>query len=306
MRAALFLLNSPKLRIMRQMQNKKPFYFFFSLNNAYYCAPVYVSRMENTRHDTLRMKLSAIFALMLLLVPYLVKLLEAGMGWDLSFLGVYPRQARGIAGIFTHPLIHADAGHLLANTPPLFFLSWCLFYFYRQIAASILACIWVGCGLITFLIGHPGWHVGASGVVYGLAFFLFFSGVLRRYVPLMAISLLVTFLYGSLVWNMFPQFAPTGTSWEGHLAGATAGIFCAFAFRKKGPQRPDPFAGQSEADGGLSAADSPRAVPIPSLLSSSRGGVPRVRRPSPGRSSLARVACLFDPPRRPRSRRHRC
>ena len=85
------------------MQNKKPFYFFFSLNNAYYCAPVYVSRMENTRHDTLRMKLSAIFALMLLLVPYLVKLLEAGMGWDLSFLGVYPRQARGIAGIFTHP-----------------------------------------------------------------------------------------------------------------------------------------------------------------------------------------------------------
>ena len=91
------------------MQNKKPFYFLFSLNNAYYCAPVYVSRMENTRHDTLRMKLSAIFALMLLLVPYLVKLLEAGMGWDLSFLGVYPRQARGIAGIFTHPLIHADA-----------------------------------------------------------------------------------------------------------------------------------------------------------------------------------------------------
>lgn len=118
-------------------------------------------------------------------------------------------------GIFTHPLIHSGFKHLLTNTLPLFFLSWCLFYFYRSIAPSIFLIIWIGCGAITFLIGKPAWHIGASGIIYGLAFFLFFSGLLRKYIPLIAISLLVTFLYGGLIWNMLPYFTPSGISWEG-------------------------------------------------------------------------------------------
>ena len=68
--------------------------------------------------------------------------------------------------------------------------------------------IWIGAGLLTFIIGKPGWHIGASGLIYGLAFFLFFSGILRKYVPLIAISLLVTFLYGGIIWHMFPYFSP--------------------------------------------------------------------------------------------------
>ena len=106
---------------------------------------------------------------------------------------------------------------------------------------AILYAIWIGCGILTFAIGKPGWHVGASGIIYGLAFFLFFSGLLRKHVPLVAISLLITFLYGGLVWNMFPQFAKPTTSWEGHLSGAIAGTLCAFAFKGQGPQRRDPF-----------------------------------------------------------------
>ena len=79
--------------------------------------------------------------------------------------------------------------------------------------------IWIGAGLLTFIIGKPGWHIGASGLIYGLAFFLFFSGILRKYVPLIAISLLVTFLYGGIIWHMFPYFSPANMSWEGHLSG---------------------------------------------------------------------------------------
>lgn len=108
--------------------------------------------------------------------------------------------------------------------------------------------IWIGCGTITFLIGKPGWHIGASGIIYGLAFFLFFSGLLRKYVPLIAISLLVTFLYGGLVWNMLPYFAPSGTSWEGHLSGAVTGTICALAFMNHGPQKPEPFANEDEEE----------------------------------------------------------
>lgn len=74
----------------------------------------------------------------------------------------------------------------------------------------------------------------------------FFSGILRKHVPLIAISLLVTFLYGGLIWNMFPFFAKETTSWEGHLSGAIAGTICAIAFMEYGPQRPDPFADEEE------------------------------------------------------------
>lgn len=195
-----------------------------------------------------RMLLAAVIPIFLLFIMYLLKVLEVGMEWDFTRLGVYPMQKRGVFGIFAHPLIHSSFKHLLANTIPLFFLSWCLFYFYRHIASYILFTVWIGCGILTYLIGKPGWHIGASGIIYALAFFLFFSGILRKYVPLVAISLLITFLYGGMVWNMFPQFAKETTSWEGHLSGAIAGILCAIGFMGQGPQRPDPFANEEETE----------------------------------------------------------
>ncbi len=148
------------------------------------------------KHDIRRIALAAVIPLFLLFILYLLKFLEVGMDWDFRRLGVYPMEQRGVFGIFAHPLVHGSWRHLLANTLPLFFLSWCLFYFYRHIASYIFFAIWIGCGAFTFLIGKPGWHIGASGIIYGLAFFLFFSGILRKHVPLIAISLLVTFLYG--------------------------------------------------------------------------------------------------------------
>ena len=195
-----------------------------------------------------RIVLAAIIPLFLLFILYILKFLETGMDWDFTKLGVYPMEKRGVFGIFAHPLVHSSFKHLFANTIPFFFLSWCLFYFYRDIAPYIFFTIWIGCGVFTFLIGKPGWHIGASGIIYGLAFFLFFSGLLRKHVPLIAISLLITFLYGGLVWNMFPQFAKETTSWEGHLSGAITGTLCSIAFMKYGPQRPEPFADEEDID----------------------------------------------------------
>lgn len=196
--------------------------------------------------DIKRIIIAMVIPLFLLLILYLLKFLEVGMDWDFTRLGVYPLRQKGVFGIFAHPLVHSSFRHLFANTLPFFFLSWCLFYFYRNISSLIFFIIWVGCGFITFIIGKPGWHIGASGIIYALAFFLFFSGLLRKHVPLIAISLLVTFLYGGLIWNMFPFFAKPTTSWEGHLSGAIAGTICAFLFREYGPQKPDPFAGEED------------------------------------------------------------
>ena len=200
------------------------------------------------KQDLQRIFLAMMLPLFLIFILYIIKVLEVGMDWDFSRLGVYPRETRGVFGIFAHPLIHSNFAHLFANTIPLFFLSWCLFYFYRGIAPYIFFIIWIGCGAFTFLIGKPGWHIGASGIIYGLAFFLFFSGLLRKYIPLIAISLLVTFLYGGLVWQMFPYFTPANTSWEGHLSGAIMGTLCAMAFMKYGPQKPEPFENEEGED----------------------------------------------------------
>ena len=108
------------------------------------------------KQDIQRIMLAAAKPLFLIFILYILKIMEVGMDWDFSRLGVYPMEKRGMTGILTHPLIHSGFSHLLANTIPLFFLSWCLFYFYRGIADKIFILIWLGSGLLTFLIGKPG------------------------------------------------------------------------------------------------------------------------------------------------------
>ena len=156
------------------------------------------------------------------------------------WLGVYPREFSGLLGIFTQPLVHSGFKHLFSNSVPLLFLLWCLLFFYKDLGYTVFPLLWIFSGLITWCIGRESWHIGASGLVYGLSFFLFFSGVFRRHIPLMAISILVVFLYGSAVWYMFPvaELIQENISWEGHLSGAISGFTCACVLRKYGPQKP--------------------------------------------------------------------
>ncbi len=172
---------------------------------------------------------------------WLIQLLEWGLNAHWYTWGIYPRHLNGLQGIFFTPLVHEGFSHLFSNTFPLLILGWCLFYFYTDIALRSFLLIWITSGIITWLIGRESWHIGASGLIYGLCFFLFFSGILRNYIPLIATSLLVAFLYGSIIWNMFPivEIMGENTSWEGHLSGAIAGTAYAILFRKDGPQKPE-------------------------------------------------------------------
>ena len=102
------------------------------------------------RPEIRQILLTMVLPLFLIFILYMIKVLEIGMDWDFTSLGVYPLSKKGMFGIFTHPLIHSSFKHLLTNTLPLFFLSWCLFYFYRSIAPSIFLIIWIGCGAITY------------------------------------------------------------------------------------------------------------------------------------------------------------
>lgn len=171
---------------------------------------------------------------------WLVFGLEAINHWHLTSLGVLPRTAAGIPGIVSSVFIHGDITHIASNSIPLLVLGLMLFYFYRKIAIPVFLWIWLISGIWLWIggrnnVSHPTYHIGASTLIYGLATFLFFSGVFRKHLQLMAVSAVVVFLYGSILWGIFPL--KTEISWEGHLFGAIAGVMVAFNYRGEGPQR---------------------------------------------------------------------
>lgn len=170
------------------------------------------------------------------LLLWLVKLVEIFSGQSLADFGIIPRTFSGLKGILTSVFIHADINHLLSNTFPFLILGSGLMFFYRNVAVKVFMFIWLVGGFWVWLFARPASHIGASGLIYGMAAFLFLSGILKRNRNLLAISLLTVFLYGGLAWGIFPVFDER-ISWEAHLAGGLAGLFCAFVYRGEGPEK---------------------------------------------------------------------
>lgn len=181
------------------------------------------------------------FSQSVLLAPMLAVLaiwtvfwVEIRFGINLNEYGVYPRTVSGLKGIVFSPFIHGSVEHLYNNTVPLAVLSSFLFYFYREAAFRVLLLGVLLSGLITWLIGRPSYHIGASGLIYVLSSFIFFKGIFARHYRLVALSLVVVFIYGSMIWYIFP--IKEDISWEGHLAGFVTGLLLALTIRVKIPQ----------------------------------------------------------------------
>ena len=173
------------------------------------------------------------FPLLFLIVLWTIKTTEYFLHTSFSNLGLVPLDPSGLKGIIFFPLLHGSWEHLINNSIPLFVLSFALFYFYRPIAFRVFFLIYFIHGFWLWFFGRQSYHIGASGLVYGLGYFLFVSGIIRKNTHLLAISLLVAFLYGSLVWGIFPY--DPHISWEGHLTGMVAGIIFAFYYKSYGP-----------------------------------------------------------------------
>ncbi len=171
------------------------------------------------------------YPLLFVLLIWIVFWAEVRFGINLNRFGVRPGSVEGLWGIFFSPFIHSDIKHLFNNTIPLFVLSLSLFYFYRPISWKVLLIGFFSTGILTWLIGRQAYHIGASGIIYLLASFLFFKGIFSKYFRLVALSLMVVFLYGGLVWYVTP--IDPEISWEGHLSGLISGISLALIFRKK-------------------------------------------------------------------------
>lgn len=167
------------------------------------------------------------------LIIWIVFWVEVRYQVNLNDFGIYPRKLSGLKGIVFSPFIHGSIDHLYNNTIPIAILTASLFYFYRNIALKVLVWGMLISGLIAWGIGRPSYHIGASGAIYLLASFIFFKGILSRYYRLVALSLIVVFIYGSLLWYIFP--IKDEISWEGHLGGFLTGLFLAIILKAKVP-----------------------------------------------------------------------
>jgi membrane associated rhomboid family serine protease len=159
--------------------------------------------------------------------------LELRFQMNLNEYGVYPRTLKGLRGVFFSPFIHGSVEHLYNNTIPLAILTASLFYFYKRISLKVLLYGLLLSGILTWFIGRPSYHIGASGIIYVLASFTFFKGIFSKYYRLVALSLIVVFIYGSLLWYIFP--IKDEISWEGHLGGFITGLLLAIFLKTETP-----------------------------------------------------------------------
>jgi membrane associated rhomboid family serine protease len=186
--------------------------------------------VEEEKHQIIR---AFYIPLLLLYVMWLIYFIETVGGVSFSNYGIYPRRTEGLAGILFAPLLHDGFYHLFDNSIPLLVLTTSLTYFYKPVALRVLLIVWLADGVCVWLAGRSAYHIGASGVIYGEASFLFFSGVIRKNMKLLAISLLTVFLYGGMIWGIFPL--DVKISWEAHLFGGLTGTVLAFVYSKEGP-----------------------------------------------------------------------
>lgn len=183
--------------------------------------------------DKAKVRIGLIIASILLIIIWLVKIFEVYTGFELTEYGIFPRKPSGLKGIIFSPLIHSDFGHLVSNSTSLFILTFSLFALYTRSALLVFPIIYLFHGLAVWFIAREAYHIGASGLVYGFASYLFFMGLFRKDSRSIALSLLVVFLYGGLVWGVLPT--DPNVSFEAHLSGAVIGLICSIIFRKFDP-----------------------------------------------------------------------
>ena len=172
-----------------------------------------------------------VFSFSLIALVVVVFLLEVTLLPQIGALGLIPRTLWGLVGILTMPFLHANAGHLLANLGALPFLLAFLFAFHPQRMANVVVRVVLVGGALLWLFGQTGNHVGASGLIYGLAAFVIVSGIVqKRFLPVVG-AIGVAILYGSsLFWGLVPS--DPRVSWDGHLAGGVAGVLVAVARKR--------------------------------------------------------------------------
>jgi len=182
-----------------------------------------------TKTDTLRQR--AFVVGIGLAIMWGLELIDTIIGQKMNSLGIAPRDLTGLLGIPLAPVLHADFGHLVANTIPFAVLGF--FTILRGIPTFVMvtAVVTIVGGLAVWIVGSSGYHIGASGLVFGYLGYNVAMGIFERSFKSIAMAVLVALLYGGMIFGVFP--GKTGVSWEGHLFGAAAGVGWAYVSGRK-------------------------------------------------------------------------
>ena len=132
---------------------------------------------------------------------------------------------------------HDSFAHLFANTAPLLVLGTALLYGYPKSSRIVLPAVYFGTGLAVWLFARPAIHIGVSGLTFGLMFFIFVIGILRWEQRAITLSMIVFFLYGGMIWGIFPT--RPDISFESHFFGALIGSVLAVLLRNHDPRPPE-------------------------------------------------------------------
>jgi membrane associated rhomboid family serine protease len=197
--------------------------------------------MNPIKQELSELRQNIVLPLQIVAIMWLVKIIETLFHISFSNLGVLPRDVSSIWHIFTMPFIHGSWEHLISNSLPFIALGFLVLQTYKQVSLRIFTIVYALSGLGIWLMARgQSHHIGASGVIYGLAFFLFFSGIFRRDVKSMATALIVALFYGGMVWGLLP--IQEGVSWEGHLFGALSWRMVRLSLQKHQPTQTFPMA----------------------------------------------------------------
>jgi membrane associated rhomboid family serine protease len=194
-------------------------------------------KLNNPREDSRRIKRSFTIVLSFIAILWLIKIIESLMGANLFNYGIYPGQLSGLIGIILAPLIHGSFTHLVTNTAPLLILGTALLYGYPKSAKIVVPAVYIGTGLAVWLFARPVYHIGSSGLTFGFMFFVFTIGVIRWDRRAIALSMIVFFLYGGMIWGIFPNNADV--SYESHFFGGLIGFLLAFLLKNYDPYSPE-------------------------------------------------------------------
>jgi membrane associated rhomboid family serine protease len=249
-RAAAVVVNLPVPRVLHRMR-RRPARAVRLARDPNACIAMELDTPDptftNTERARANFRLAVRLALGFVAFLWFVHLTNWATDVSPASLGVRPRDPRGLVGILAAPLLHVDFAHLVANSPALVVLGAALLYLYPSSAFKVLAAVYVGSGVAVWLLASGGGvHVGASGLVYGLASYILVAGLLRRDRRAIAASLLVFFLYGTLVWGVLP--IRHGVSWETHLAAALIGAAMACLYRRSDVPPPVRYSWEQEPE----------------------------------------------------------
>lgn len=190
----------------------------------------------DTAADARRLRIAFGIAVALVMLLWMVKIIEVAGGLDFTRFGIYPQSLGGLAGIIFAPFIHASFAHLFANTAPFIVIGTMLSYGYPRAFKLLLPSLYLGGGAAVWMFAREAYHIGASGIVFGMLFFVLTIGILRWDRRAIALSMVVFLLYGGMVWGVLPTLEEI--SFESHLSGGLIGLVLAFLLKNRDPEPP--------------------------------------------------------------------